>query len=51
MQERKPRYAPDFVCKLIKVAAVLHNICIDGNILFNEKLMWSIIITVIVTII
>lgn len=32
LKERSARYNPAFVCKLIKVCAALHNICIDGNV-------------------
>ncbi|KAK9745526.1 DDE superfamily endonuclease [Popillia japonica] len=32
LKERTARYAPHFVCKLVKVCAALHNMCIDASI-------------------
>ncbi|KAJ8932905.1 hypothetical protein NQ314_014349 [Rhamnusium bicolor] len=35
LKERTARYAPEFVCDLIKCCAVLHNMCIERHILVD----------------
>lgn len=36
MQERRARYDPNFMGKVINCCACLHNICLERNIPFNE---------------
>lgn len=33
LKERSARYKPEFVCELIKACAVLHNMCVDENLI------------------
>nr|XP_023027977.1 putative nuclease HARBI1 [Leptinotarsa decemlineata] len=37
LKERTLRYNPDFVASLLKACAVLHNMCVDGNIPIDEN--------------
>lgn len=36
LRERTSRYKPEFVCKLMRLCAALHNMCIDGHVEFEE---------------
>lgn len=33
LKERSAHYSPVFVCKLIKACAVLHNMCVNENLI------------------
>ncbi|KAG5880851.1 hypothetical protein JTB14_034260 [Gonioctena quinquepunctata] len=36
LKERSARYNPTFMCKVIKACAVLHNMCIEENIPYED---------------
>lgn len=37
LREHTARYDPEFLCKLVNVCAALHNICIDGEVNFEDN--------------